>query len=184
MQSDTSMLYKLMLLYMLSRVNFPLTNAQLTDFMLEKEYTNYFNLQRIISELLDDEYIQGTTIRNSTLYKISDSGRETLRLFQNNISSGIKEDIDAYLKDNKYELHNEVSSPAYYYQLKNDEFAAHLSVKEMDTTLIDLTLTVPTEEEASRLCSNWRAKSSEVYSYLMSVLLDQNNDSYGAQSDD
>lgn len=178
MQSDTTMLYKLMLLYMLNRVNFPLTNAQLTDFMLDKEYTNYFNLQRIISELLDDEYIQGTTIRNSTLYKITESGRETLRMFQNNISSGIKEDIDKYLKDNKYEMHNEVSSPSYYYQVKNDEYAAHLSVKEMDTTLIDLTLTVPTEEEASRLCGNWRAKSSQVYSYLMSTLLEQDITGY------
>jgi len=31
MQSDTFMLYKLMILYILSRVNFPLTNAQLTN---------------------------------------------------------------------------------------------------------------------------------------------------------
>ena len=52
MQSDTFMLYKLMILYILSRVDFPLTNAQLTAFILEKEYTNYFNIQRAISELI------------------------------------------------------------------------------------------------------------------------------------
>ena len=52
MQSDTFMLYKLMILYILSRVDFPLTNAQLTAFILEKEYTNYFNIQRAISNLL------------------------------------------------------------------------------------------------------------------------------------
>lgn len=57
MPSDTFMLYKLMILYILSRVDFPLSNAQLTSFILEKEYTNYFNIQRAISELLDDEFI-------------------------------------------------------------------------------------------------------------------------------
>lgn len=172
MQSDTFMLYKLMILYILSRVNFPLTNAQLTAFILEKEYTNYFNIQRAISELIDDTYISTKTIRNSSLYRITDSGTETLLLFDNMISSGIREDIETYLQQNKYELQEAVSTPADFYQVKKGEFAAHLSVIERDTPIIDLTLVVTTEEEASKLCNNWREKSSDVYSYLMSVLLE------------
>jgi DNA-binding PadR family transcriptional regulator len=161
-----------MILYILSRVNFPLTNAQLTAFILEKEYTNYFNIQRALSELIDDAFISTKTIRNSTLYRITDSGTETLLFFDNMISSGIKEDIDAYLLQNKYELQEEVSAPADFYQVKKGEFAAHLSVIERDTPIIDLTLIVPTEEEASRLCNNWKEKSSDVYTYLMSSLLE------------
>ena len=172
MQSDTFMLYKLMILYILSRVNFPLTNAQLTAFILEKEYTNYFNIQRAISELIDDAFISTKTIRNSSLYRITDSGTETLLFFDNMISSGIKEDIEAYLAANKYELQEEVSTAADFYQVKKGEFAAHLCVTERETPIIDLTLVVTTEEEAAKLCSNWREKSSEVYSYLMSCLLD------------
>ncbi len=171
MQSDTFMLYKLMILYILSRVNFPLTNAQLTTFILEKEYTNYFNLQRAISELIDDAYITTKIIRNSTLYRITDSGNETLLLFDNMISTGIKEDIEAYLLENKYELQAEVSTQAEYYQVKKGEFAAHLSVIERDSPIIDLTLLVTTQEEAKSLCNNWREKSSDVYAHLMSMLL-------------
>lgn len=173
MQSDTFMLYKLMILYILSRVNFPLTNAQLTAFILEKEYTNYFNIQRAISELIDDAFISAKTIRNSSLYRITDTGAETLLFFDNMISSGIKEDIEVYLSANKYELQEEVSTSADFYQVKKGEFAAHLRVTERECPIIDLTLVVTTEEEAARLCSNWREKSSEVYSYLMSSLLDQ-----------
>lgn len=160
-----------MILYILSRVNFPLTNAQLTTFILEKEYTNYFNLQRAISELIDDAYITTKIIRNSTLYRITDSGNETLLLFDNMISSGIKDDIEAYLVENKYELQAEVSTQAEYYQVKKGEFAAHLSVIERDAPIIDLTLIVTTQEEAKSLCNNWREKSSDVYAHLMSMLL-------------
>jgi DNA-binding PadR family transcriptional regulator len=160
-----------MILYILSRVNFPLTNAQLTTFILEKEYTNYFNLQRAISELIDDAYITTKIIRNSTLYRITDSGNETLLLFDNMISSGIKDDIEAYLVENKYELQAEVSTQAEYYQVKKGEFAAHLSVIERDSPIIDLTLIVTTQEEAKSLCNNWREKSSDVYAHLMSMLL-------------
>lgn len=171
MQSDTFMLYKLMILYILNRVNFPLTNAQLTAFILEKEYTNYFNIQRAISELLDDEFIIAKTIRNSSLYRITDSGKETLLLFDNMISQGIKEDIEEYLTVNKYELQEEVSTPADYYQVKKGEFSVRLSVIERGSHIIDLNLSVTTEEEAASICNNWKEKSSDVYAYLMSSLL-------------
>jgi len=172
MQSDTFMLYKLMILYILSRVSFPLTNAQLTSFILEKEYTNYFNLQRAISELIDDSFISTKTIRNSTLYRITESGSQTLVFFDNMISPRIREDIEAYLIQNKYQLQAEVSTPAEFYQVKKGEFATHLSVIERDASIIDLTLTVTSEEEASHVCNNWKEKSSDIYAYLMSVLLE------------
>lgn len=171
MQSDTFMLYKLIILYILSRVDFPLTNAQLTAFILEKEYTNYFNIQRAISELLDDEFISVKTIRNSSLYSITESGNETLKFFDNMISSGIKEDIEKYLSQNKYKLKEEVSTPADYVQLKKGEFSVKLSVIERGSHIIDLSLIVPTEKEASTICNNWSDKSSDVYAYLMSILL-------------
>ena len=171
MTSDTFMLYKLMILYILSRVDFPLSNAQLTAFILEKEYTNYFNIQRAISELLDDEYIAVKTIRNSSLYIITDTGNETLLFFDNLISSGIKEDIEEYLSQNKYELKEDVSTPADYTHIKKGEFSVHLSVIERDTHIIDLILSVPTEEEALLMCNKWSYKSSDIYTYLMSALL-------------
>ncbi len=172
MQSDTFMLYKLMILYILSRVSFPLSNAQLTSFILEKEYTNYFNIQRAISDLIDDSFITTKTIRNSTLYRITESGSQTLVFFDNMISAGIKEDIEAYLLQNKYQLQAEISTPAEFYQVKKGEFAAHLSVIENEASIIDLTLSVTTEEEAVHLCNNWKEKSSDIYAYLMNTLLE------------
>lgn len=171
MPSDTFMLYKLMILYILSRVDFPLSNAQLTAFILEKEYTNYFNIQRAISELLDDEFIAVKTIRNSSLYLITDSGNETLLFFDNLISPGIKEDIDEYLTHNKYELKEEVSTPADYIHVRKGEFSVRLGVIERDSHIIDMTLSVPTEEEAILMCNKWSEKSSDIYTYLMSALL-------------
>ena len=38
MNTEATTLYKLMVLYMLSKVNFPLSNSQIADFMLDKQY--------------------------------------------------------------------------------------------------------------------------------------------------
>ena len=39
MLAEPMTLYKLMNLYMLKQVNFPLTNAQLSNFFLDRDYT-------------------------------------------------------------------------------------------------------------------------------------------------
>ena len=44
--------YKLIILYMLEKANAPLTNTQISVFILEKEYTTYFTLQQALSELV------------------------------------------------------------------------------------------------------------------------------------
>ena len=58
MSQDTLMLYKLMVLYMLNKVDFPLTNSQISEFILDKGYTNYFTLQQALHDLSDTELIR------------------------------------------------------------------------------------------------------------------------------
>ena len=49
MTHDPLTLYKLIVLYMLDRVTFPLTKAQVGDFILEREYTTFLTLQIIFA---------------------------------------------------------------------------------------------------------------------------------------
>ena len=58
MLTEPMTLYKLMNLYMLKQVNFPLSNAQLTSFFTEHEYTTYFTLQQALNELEEAGLIQ------------------------------------------------------------------------------------------------------------------------------
>ena len=73
MLSDPITLYKLMILYMLDHVNFPLTNSQLTDFFLDHEYTTYFTLQQALNELKEAGLIRMESTHNSSRYEITKS---------------------------------------------------------------------------------------------------------------
>ena len=64
-------LYKLIILYMLQKVDFPLSNAQISGFILDKGYTNYFHLQQAISELIESGLVRSETVRNASYLKIS-----------------------------------------------------------------------------------------------------------------
>ena len=63
MNTDSTTLYKLMILYMLSKVNFPLSNVQISTFMLDNEYTSYFTFQETINSLVEDSFIQQMNYR-------------------------------------------------------------------------------------------------------------------------
>ena len=52
MNTDSTTLYKLMILYMLNKVNFPLSNTQLSSFMLDKQYTDYLHSRKLSVHLL------------------------------------------------------------------------------------------------------------------------------------
>jgi hypothetical protein len=65
-KNDNLLLYKLIVLYMLSRVDFPLTKAQICDFILEKGYTDFLTLQQAVSELIDSDMVTAKPIRNRT----------------------------------------------------------------------------------------------------------------------
>ena len=68
-------LYKLIILYMLDKVDYSLTKSQVFDFMLNKNYTDYFRLQKVMNQLTDDMLIESEFIRNASHLTITEKGR-------------------------------------------------------------------------------------------------------------
>ncbi len=164
-------LYKLMTLYMLNKVNFPLTNAQMSVFFLDKEYTTYFVFQQVVSELLETRLISSETMRNTSYYRITDQGVETIELLIDKIPVAVIDDMDIFLIDNKYELRNEVGTTADYYKSTNQDYIVSCNIKEGNSSLIELNLSVPSEDVAEIMCNNWRDASQELYTNIMRTLM-------------
>ena len=156
---------------MLKQVNFPLTNAQLTSFFTEHEYTTYFTLQQALNELEDAGLIRKEASHSSTRYEITKEGEETLNFFGKNISPAIVADMDQYLKENKFRLREEVGITADFYKGTNQDYIAHCEVRENKTALIRIELSVPDKAQAEAICSNWKNSSQEIYGHIMKTLL-------------
>ncbi len=167
---DTLTLYKLIVLYILNRVDFPITFAQVSDFMLNRDYTNFLTLKQVVDELAESNLILTETIRNRTHLSITEEGRSTLHFFRSRINPAILEEIDEYLRENEFSLRNEVSVLGDYYKSTSGEYQAHLVAKDHGVSLVDITLTVPDEEIAAAICGNWQKKNTDIYKYLVEQL--------------
>ncbi len=170
MLQDPLTLYKLIVLYMLNRVSFPITPAQISEFILEKEYTNFLTLQQVIGELADANMIHTQNTNNRTLLTITEEGRETLTFFENRISDTIKEEIMEFFRSREFELLDEISVQSNYYKSTSGEYEAHLIAKERGTNLMELKLSVPDKETATAICDNWQAKNQDIYQYIIKQL--------------
>ena len=169
--SEPFTLYKLIVMYMLDKVDFPLTNGQISEFILDKEYTTYFTLQQAISEMVEAGFIREESTHNRTMYHLTEEGSSTIEYFSSNISPTIRHEIDFFLQEKSYELKNEVGVRADFYQTKSNEYNVRCQILEGDSTLIDLTLSVPSKEEAASVANNWSKYHQEIYAQIMMKLL-------------
>ena len=173
MLAEPMTLYKLMNLYMLHQVNFPLTNAQLSNFFLDREYTTYFTLQQALNELLDAGLVKKETMRNSSRYEITKEGEETLEFFGKNISPAIVSDMDEYLKQNRFRMRNEVGLISDFYKSTNQDYIVHCEVREGKAVRVNLDISVPDKEQAEIMCNHWKDRSQEIYAYVMKSLMSE-----------
>ena len=164
-------IYKLTILSMLDKVDFPLSNTQLTNFFLEQDYTDYFRVQQVISDLSDAELVRAEPTHNNTNYYITAAGKETLNLLRDKIPAAIETDIMNYFYNNHLELRDDNSIIADYYRTPNRDFAVRCQYRQKDINLIDLTLSVQTREQAEAICNNWKKQNEDVYAYLMDILM-------------
>ena len=163
--------YKLTILYMLDKAGFPLSNTQISNFFLEHEYTDYFRVQEVIGNLVDADLIRTESTHSNTQYTLTSAGKETLNFFSDKITEAIRSDVLRFFEANKMELRQETSVVADYYKTTSQNYAVRCQVRSDTHTVIDLTLSVKTKEQAEAICNNWKKHHQDVYEYLMDELL-------------
>ena len=171
MTQEPLTLYKLIILYMLEQVDFPLTTSHISEFILEQGYTNYITLQQALSELTETGLVNSQSVRNRTRLTNTKEGSETLQFFGNRISDAIREDIAKYFEENEIALRSEVNIQADYYKSTSGEYEVRMVARDKETLLVDLTLSVPDSTMAQQMCDNWEKNNQQVYQYLMEKLL-------------
>ena len=169
--AESFKLYKLIILYMLNKVDFPLTNSQISEFILHQGYTTYFKLQQALSELLSSGFIREEATHSRTFYHLTEDGESTIRHFEMSIACNPERHRYIFTEKSNLRIEERSSCKSDYYQLSTGEYSVRCQVFEKGLPLIDLTITAPTEAEAETISNNWAKKNQEVYAMVMAHLL-------------
>lgn len=170
MTSESSKLYKLIILYFLSRTKQPMTNAIISDFILGHGYTDYFSIQQTLASLTEDKMIESEQTHTTSYYVITPSGQQTLDFFGNQLPDDTKIQIDNYLSENKVSIVENTTIHTDFTQIKPGEFLAKVSIMERGSTILELVLNLPSEEEAICACKRFKKRNEAIYGFLLRTL--------------
>jgi predicted transcriptional regulator len=162
---------KLIVLYILDKIEISLTNTQLTNIILENNIINYFSLQECVAELEQSDLIKLEESQEKRTYQISESGQRTVAMFKDRIPKSIINLINDYVSKNRDRIKKESEIFADFSKVNENEYIVNLKVVENEIVLIDLELNVVSAKQAKLICEKWKNSSGKIYGQIMDSLI-------------
>ncbi|SCG82612.1 hypothetical protein DW1_1013 [Proteiniborus sp. DW1] len=164
---------KLLILYILDNADIPMNNSEITQFLLENNYMNYFLAQQFISELVSSKFIEFSIKDGQEYYHLSNAGKDTLSFFNDRIPQTLKEEVIKRFQKKKEEMVKESQIIGNYYKKSESEYIVNLKVIEKDINLFSMSLNVVSNKQAKMICNNWKKNPHEIYKQIFDLLIDE-----------
>jgi len=166
---------KLLILYLINRMEVSMSRAQITDFVLSKDIMDYFTLEETLSSMLEQGLLESTQENaqdaNTTRYAVTDNGLVNLEYFANHIPRTIRVLINQYVEENRGKVIKDYEITANYFtNVENDGFQVKCGVYDDRRVLLELSVSVDTREQARLIQTNWRNDASGLYQRIIDAL--------------
>lgn len=163
--------HKLILLYIFDQFSIPVTNTQITQFVMEKDYMNYFLLQQFLGELVNTGMLEYSQNNNNFFYLLTEKGKKTLEYFQDRLSNELMLTLQKSIEHKKQTFLKEMQIIADFTKKKENEYIVDLKVIENNITLIDLKLNVVSNKQAKQICDKWKKEAPTLYGDIIQLLI-------------
>jgi len=163
---------KLMILYLLDKMDMPMTNAQITDFFVAENLLTYFELQQLLAKMVEDAYLEKHVENNVARYTVTDQGVQTLEYLGKRVVQPARSKINIFVSENRKLIKKAYEVTAsYFYDHPTGEFIVKCGTYDGDTILMELTLSVVTREQAKVIFRNWKANVNQLYGKFLDLLI-------------
>ncbi len=161
---------KLKLLYILKYINTPLTNIEITNFILDNDIMDYFTLQEFLGDLCDSGFVLLNSKNGNEYYSISKEGIDVLDMFGDKLPDYFLKQVEKSFSVFKIEIKKHRELLGHYYKKQDDEFIVSLQAIENESTIFSLSVNVPEEELAKHICKRWDSNPEEIFSKIIKTL--------------
>ncbi len=162
---------KLKLLYILDFIDLPLTNIELTNYILEYGMMDYFTLQLLLSDLCDAKFVILKPNNGNEYYSVSKSGKAALEMFNDKLPEYFINEVQKNFFSIKKHIKKQREIFGHYYKRKDDEYIVSLQVTENSTTIFNLSINVADEISAKKIIKKWEKSPEDIFGRIMNALI-------------
>ncbi|HCO19021.1 MAG TPA: hypothetical protein DIT39_05370 [Tissierellales bacterium] len=165
MSEDTA-LQRLILLKITSSSMSNITNTKISEAAIENFDMNFFQVQQHLSELTESGFLASSKFGGEVTYSITDAGDSILELFKDKLSDQISSLVESlFITSGQLQ-----GADASYFLSETGEYSVDLVLTERGLTIFRLTLSIPDEIQAKKICSNWKLEPSNIFGKIMKII--------------
>ena len=165
---------KLIMLFMLDKMEIPLTENNIIDICTSKNnWLEYMDCKDVLWQLQDVGFIYKTVdSEEESRYNITIKGRNCLSEFYQKIRAHIREDITKFAKENRMSFKRSQEYVSKY--TKNPDGSRTTILKICDPLenqhIFEIKLKVATRKQALAITNKWKEQAPLIYEYILETL--------------
>ena len=162
---------KVILLYLIEKMDLPMTRNQIEKFALEEDLMNILTVQNYMAELEASGYLDKTVENDTSRFTLTEDGLLTIDLFLKEIPASIKTKVMDYVAANRKTIKQDFQANAnYFYDHRHNEYIVKCAVYDDEMMLLEINISVATKDQAVEVCMNWRTNVDRLYGDVIGLL--------------
>jgi hypothetical protein len=140
---------KVLILYILNKIDRPVSNDELLQLVLSIEDMNYFYFQQFLLDLLENKYIETYKENDFSeqIYRLTLAGKDALELTKDLIPGIVKLKIDSTIKGELQDIEEEISIISEFTPEDDGGFIVTCKIVEHNKTIFKVSISAASREQ-------------------------------------
>ncbi|MBQ8468331.1 MAG: DUF4364 family protein [Clostridia bacterium] len=172
--SNNTTISKLVLLYIFDNMEIPLTEKSIIDICCreDRNWISYITCKEVLADLIETGFVLETGNEKEKYYSITADGRSCLSYFFTKIPTSLREEILAFIKENRLNYRRRQEYDKDYYKNADGTYTVVVKIVDPLGSKLELKLNVANRAVAKQINKRWEEKASEVYASIYDILID------------
>ena len=164
---------KVLILFVMSRVNYPVTIQQIYELCYQDECLSYFDVCTAVPEMVQSQHLKAV---DNDCYEITEKGKADGSLTQDSIAFSVRQRAENAVARFNRQIRRSSFVKTQVLPRENGDFSVILSLDDEMGNLMTLELMAPDQRQAVRLGRLFEKKAEIIYNLTMTELLDEEDD--------
>lgn len=161
---------KILILFVAARASYPMTNQEIYELCYQDECLSYFDVCTAIPEMVESGHLHQV---DEERYEITDKGRNDGKLTEDSIAYTVRQRAENAVARFNRQLRRSSFVKTQIIPRENGEQSVVMILDDEMGNLMTLELVAPDQRQAVRLGKLFEKKAENVYSLIMTELLDE-----------
>lgn len=164
---------KVLILFVMARVSYPVTMQQLYELCYQDECLSYFDVCTAVPEMVASGHLRKT---GEDSFEITEKGRSDCALTEDSIAFTVRQRSENAVARFNRQLRRSSFVKTQLIPRPSGDYSVIMALDDEQGNLMTLELMAPNQRQAVRLGKLFEQKAEEVYNLTMAALLDEEED--------